>query len=250
MLLNFRSSLFLITLISILVGCNVTNHYVKQEHKYYKTKELKEEDSGITDLINPYKDKVDAEMNQVIGQSTKSLTINKIVLESTLGNWTADAIQAEARKYTNTTIDMTVLNRGGLRIPEMPAGDVTKGRIFELMPFDNTLVIIEMSGRELDQLFAHIAANGGWPVSQIKMQINRAGRAANITVGGKKVDPSKTYYIATNDYIANGGDNCTFFKDKKRVSTGKLLRDILIEHVEELTNDGKKIEAELDGRIY
>lgn len=236
----------LLLIITSLSACQVQNYLYKTDTNYIKTKELKEEDESITALVAPYKEQLDKEMNTVIGKAALSLT--KEQPECTLGNWLADLTLKKCIDYSKLDVDFAVLNQGGIRIPTLAEGDVTRGKIFELMPFDNMLVILELPGSEMQTLFDHIVAKGGWPVSAGTYYTFKDGKAVNVLINGKEIDPNKTYLIATNDYIANGGDNCAFFKDKPRTETGKLFRDAIIEYTEELTKAQKSIEAEVEGR--
>lgn len=241
---------YLYSLLLILISlsaCQVQNHLYKTTTNYIETKELKESDESITTLIAPYKQQVDKEMNTVIGQATYALT--KEQPECTLGNWLADLTLKKSIDYTKLAVDFAVLNQGGIRIPTLAAGDVTRGKIFELMPFDNMLVVLELPGTEMQMLFDHMVTKEGWPISAGVHYTIKDGKAIDIHINGKEIEPSRTYKIATNDYIANGGDNCTFFKDQPRTETGKLFRDAIIEYTEELTKAGESIEAEVDGRI-
>jgi len=243
-----RQQLLLSLAVSLLLlACKPQNHFVKTDNNYLKVEEVKQGDTAVAALIAPYKQDVDKEMKSVIGEVAKMLT--KAQPESTLGNWSADAIYQKAADYTQQNVDFAILNYGGLRIPSMPAGKITKGKIFELMPFDNMVVVIEMQGKDLPEVFDHLAASGGWPVSKhVKMTMHNS-KAQDVRINGKKVDKDKTYKIATIDYVANGGNDCTFFVDKKQIATGRFFRDALIEYIEELTAAGKKVDANIEKRV-
>lgn len=202
-------------------------------------------DSLLTaNAIMPYKKQIDTEMSVVICQS--AVQMNKAQPESTMGNWACDAIAQKTAEYTGKTVDFAILNYGGLRVLSLPQGNLTKGNIFEVMPFDNLMVAVEMKGATLQQLFDHLAAKDGWPVSAaVRMTITKGKKAANISINGKTIDPDKTYVVATIDYIANGGDNCTFFANKPRTETGKFLRDAVIEYCAA----AKTIEPKIEGRV-
>jgi 2',3'-cyclic-nucleotide 2'-phosphodiesterase (5'-nucleotidase family) len=243
-----KSTFFSLCCFLFFVSCQPQTHFVKSDNKYQEIKELEAEDASVSDLIAPYKKEMAKEMDTVIGEMAKMLT--KGHPESTLGNWAADLVHEKCEGYLNRKIDFAVLNYGGLRISSIPKGPVTKGKIFELMPFDNLLVVIEMKGSELRDLFDRIAVKNGWPVSkQIEMTAQR-NKAIDVRINGQKIENDKIYSFATNDYIANGGDKCTFLKDKKQIPTGILLRDAMLEYVEEQTKAGKKLDANLSKRIF
>ncbi len=242
-----RQIINLILLLSLFLGACQT-HLVKTKTNYIKIKELKESEEDISKMIAPYKKDMEKEMNLVIGQTAKMLTLAKP--ESTLGNWAADLIFAKAGQYTDVKIDFCMLNYGGLRIPSLPKGDITQGKVFELMPFDNTLVVVELKGSDLQLLFDRAAADGGWPVSKhIKVDLYK-NKAQMLRINDKKVVQDRIYYVAMNDYMANGGDKCFFLKDKKKIITNKLMRNLFIEYIKETTKAGKKIDANSGQRVF
>ncbi|WMX16670.1 MULTISPECIES: 5'-nucleotidase C-terminal domain-containing protein [unclassified Aureispira] len=244
----FKSTFISLCCILFFVSCQPQVHLVKSDNHYQEIKTIEGEDTSIVSLIAPYKKDMEKEMNTVIGEMAKMLT--KAQPESTLGNWATDLVHQKCEDYLDRKIDFAVLNYGGLRITSIPKGPVTKGKIFELMPFDNLLVVIEMKGSELPALFNHIAANGGWPLSkQIEMTAHR-NKAVDVRINGRKVENDRIYSFATNDYIANGGDKCTFLKDKKQIPTGVLFRDAILQYVQEQTKAGKKLDANLSKRIF
>ena len=170
-------------------------------------------------------------MNKVIGETAGAFT--KGQPESTLGNWFADIIYEQSCKYYGKPIDFATQNYGGLRIPSLPKGELTKGKIYELMPFDNMVVILELDAATVVQLLERIAAQGGWPTSkQLRFEI-KDDKVQNIQINGKPFDYDKTYLVSLPDYIANGGGRCFFLKDQKRNETGKLVRDALLEYIVE-----------------
>ncbi len=243
------NKLYLLILISfVLAQCKTNTHLGIAKSDNIRLETVYSRDTAIQTMIAPYKTELDAQMNRVIGYSVKELT--KAKPESTLGNWCADLVKQKVEEYTNKSIDFCVLNYGGLRIPALPAGDISVGKIYELMPFDNLLVAIEMKGSELLDLFNRVAGDGGWPLSkEIRLKVHN-GQAVDGTINGEKLAPNQTYLIATTDYLANGGDKCTFFINKEQIATDIMMRDAMIEFVEEQTAKGAKLDANIEGRIF
>ena len=246
-----KPQLFIFALFLLLLGsCQSYQHFVKEEGQYYQLNSSKHQktDSSTTAIYAPYKKQLEAQMNEQLGQLAVDLI--KEQPESNMGNFAADMVAVQAQLYTNQSIDFAVLNYGGLRLPSIPKGPLKKGKIYELMPFDNMIVVIEMKGSELAPLFEHIGIKGGWPVSAaVRMDIDDEFAPHNISLEGQSIIPNKSYRIATIDYLANGGDNCSFFKGKKRYETGKFLRDAAIEYISAQTAKGKIINARKEGRI-
>jgi 2',3'-cyclic-nucleotide 2'-phosphodiesterase (5'-nucleotidase family) len=166
-----------------------------------------------------------------------------------LTNWFADALLDEAQKLVVDSLDFAIQNYGGIRIPVFSKGDITVNKIYELMPFDNTMFIIELNGETVQMLFDKMAENGGWPVSRNVYFEIAYGKAKNVKIKNIPIDKNKIYYAAIPDYIAQGGDNINFLKELKTYKTDALIRDMLINHVRENKARGINIKSNLSPRI-
>lgn len=205
-------------------------------------------DPLIADFIAPYQAELNSELNKVI--SVSAIAMEKNQPEGLLGNFVADL----SLYITNTTsstykADFCLLNNGGLR-STLPQGEITLKRVYELMPFENELVILTLDGPTTLMLIEFIAKKGGMPVSGIKMGIKNE-KPINVLIDEKSFDATRDYKVVTSDYLANGGDNLSFLaaaKEKKYV--GIKVRDAIIKFMVEKHNAGKKLEARLDSRIY
>ncbi len=202
-------------------------------------------DSAFLSLIAPYKRGVDTLMQQVIGRTDIPLT--KAQPECLLGNFMADASLEAARRIDPKT-DAAVMNYGGIRVPIIMPGAITRAKLFELMPFDNQLCIVEVPGAVLQQFCDHIAAARGWPVSGLRFVIQDK-KATAVQVNGAPLETNRVYRVAVNDYLANGGDNCAFLRELPRQSSRRLLRDILTEHLAALEASGQKLHPKIEDRI-
>ena len=244
----YKHKLFFFLLLVLIGSCKV-NHLADQQTQFYR---IQAKDYGATDpeveaLIAPYKVQLDEEMNTVIGEIAQEF--RKEQPESRLGNWFADAIYVQTTKYTGLNIDFAAQNYGGMRIPSIAKGPITKGKVYELMPFDNMVVVLELKGAVVMQLLERIAGRGGWPISkQLRFEINNE-KIENVKIKGNPLDLEKTYLVSLPDYIANGGDKCFFLREQKRTETGKLVRDALLEYITDCKNNAIIMDAKLDGRI-
>ncbi|MEL7120932.1 MAG: 5'-nucleotidase C-terminal domain-containing protein [Bacteroidota bacterium] len=228
-----------------LTSCK-TNHLADITTEFYSVEAERSiaGDDEIEALISPYRSQLESEMNEVIGHVEKTLT--KESPESTMGNWYADLCKVQTEKLADEAVDFAVLNQGGMRIPSIAAGPITKGKIFEFMPFDNAMVMMELSGKEVKALADHIARGGGWPVSK-EFRFNIEDRKAkDVTIKGLVVDDNKKYKIATIDYLANGGSGAAMLKTIERKELGILLRDLIISYIKD---QDTPMTAQLDGRI-
>jgi 2',3'-cyclic-nucleotide 2'-phosphodiesterase (5'-nucleotidase family) len=207
---------------------------------------LEAENAQAKALIAPYKNKLDSQMN--IRIMVAEGDFKKDYPEGTLGNMVCDLLMTYAQSQ-KMPADFCVLNNGGLRIPTLYKGDITVRTVFELMPFENSLVMVKVSGANCAKLFAMIAENDGAPVSGMRMEIVE-GKATQITVQNQMFDTSKDYWILTSDYIANGGDKADALKNPiERRDYPILLRDILMIEMKKKFYDGETLVPVKDGRI-
>ncbi len=232
---------------ALIMGCAQTTHVAKVDVSHSPIIEM-EEDARINEMIRPYKVSMDQEMGEVIGTCAKTLEKGKP--ESTLGNWVADLLVEQASTKYGQNIDFAIQNSGGLRINSLAAGDVSVGKIYELMPFDNMIVILHMKGDDLMQMFDHMAKSRGWPISgQVRYSIID-GKPTEVYIHDEPLDADRIYIFALPDYIANGGDRCTFLEDAvERIDLDYLVRDAIIDHVRFLTKEGRDIVSNTDGRV-
>jgi 2',3'-cyclic-nucleotide 2'-phosphodiesterase (5'-nucleotidase family) len=139
------------------------------------------------------------------------------------------------KKRENKTIDLCLLNHGGIRAI-LPKGNVTSRTAFEIMPFENNLVVLAMKGEQIADIAAYIIKEKKpQPLSGMTFTIAKDNTAKNIQIQGKPLDINKVYYVATNDYLANGGDNMSFFaKNIQKFDLNYKLRDVLIDYFKEV----------------
>lgn len=201
-----------------------------------------EPDAVINAFLEEYANELNVKMNRRITVSTG--VIERGQPESPLGNLTADIVRSHAARTLGKEVDIALLNRGGLRIP-IPQGDVTVGTMYELMPFENYITLLRFNGRQIRQIAEELAIEGGEPISGLRMRID-GNRAVDLLVGGNSIDPNREYWLATNNWMADGGGPIpTLWQPLERIDTGVLIRDAFIEHL----NTRETIEPETDGRI-
>ena len=130
----------------------------------------------------------------------------------------------------------------------MPAGNVTTGKIFELMPFDNLLILQKLKGDVLQKLLDLIAEQGGWPVAGITMQI-KDKKAINVMIGGKPLDPDSTYTTVNSDFVGNVGSNAEMLRGIPQITNGYLMRDAILDYIKKLKGKGENINANIENRV-
>jgi 2',3'-cyclic-nucleotide 2'-phosphodiesterase (5'-nucleotidase family) len=189
------------------------------------------EQIAMKQFLKPYADSVNGTMNRVIGNLNVSLT--KSWPQCSLGSFMTDAYMYGAKEKFGKEVDVAFMNYGGIRMNSMEPGPVTNGKIYELMPFDNLMVLLDVTGKQLQDFMDNIAARGGWPVTGAVYTIEKK-KAANVLINGKPIDASKTYTIAVSDYVANGGDESNVLKGIPQQNIGYLQRDAIIEYVQKI----------------
>ena len=155
-------------------------------------------------------------MNEKI--SYTPIELNKKGENSNLGNLLADYTYQAGEKWAKEngipSVDASVINIGGIR-SIIAKGDILLKHIFEVMPFENEIVIVEMKGEDLNGLFdyyLHTKKNN--PVSKLNIEVEK-NQLVKTLINGEKPQNGKTYYIVTSDYLALGGDNMKFFSKGK-----------------------------------
>ena len=175
-------------------------------------------------------------MNDII--AVAGMSLEKRQPEGTLGNILSDAMLIMAREKYKTTVDASFVNFGGIRLPAIAAGNITRGKIFELSPFDNVVVLQKVSGKIMQQFLNLVAGRGGWPCAGISYQIKNK-QAVNVNIGGNPIAENSIYTIALVDYIANGGDDCEMLKVLPQENNGYLFRDAILEYFSRQYKEGK-----------
>jgi 2',3'-cyclic-nucleotide 2'-phosphodiesterase (5'-nucleotidase family) len=233
-----------------LLGCKPTHRYLSDvQTRYYqmaKADSLPPADTSLERLISGYRVKLDAEMNEIVGTTAKELLHFQPI--SPLGIWAAETIHRQTALYSNQKIDLTCFGHNGLRIKSLPNGKVTRGKIYELMPFDNFLVVMDADSAVIQQMLNLAAFKGGWPVAGATYEIENQ-KAHHIIIQGEPLRSGKIYKLATSDYVANGGDNAFFLKPVKRKELTKLMRDAFLEGAMSTTKAGQLLDAEIDERV-
>ncbi|MBS1773403.1 MAG: 5'-nucleotidase C-terminal domain-containing protein [Bacteroidetes bacterium] len=232
-----------ISCLLLLAACSNQYHITGHSDKQYAVSNTG--DSNMLKFLQPYKQSMDSQFSVILGRCDTILY--KSQPECTLGNFMVDAM-TEALRKKDATIEAGVFNYGGIRLPYIGTGDITLGKIFELMPFDNLVCIIDIPGDTMLKFCNHIAAYGGWPVNGIQFTI-KDKQAQQIVINGKPLDTHKTYHIAVNDYIAGGGDNCSFFINLHKQTENILIRDILIAYIKTLSKQNRPLHPYIEKRI-
>ena len=187
-------------------------------------------DKTMDAVIQPYKKELEGKMNTKISHT--KIELSKAGDNSSLGNLLADytfqGADDWAAKNSLPRVDAAVINIGGIRTI-IPKGDIYTKQIYEVMPFENEIVIIKMKGKDLESLFEYyLKTQKNNPVSNLEIETEN-GKLSKKLISGKTIDYNKNYYIATSDYLALGGDSMFFFEKGEMIPTGLKMRDLFLE---------------------
>ncbi|AZR72096.1 hypothetical protein BBF96_01025 [Anoxybacter fermentans] len=203
-------------------------------------------------VVKAYEDKLRTLMGEVVGTTSVDLVGERALVrtqETNLGNLITDIMLA----YCDADLVMT--NGGGIRA-SIAKGDITIGDIYTVLPFDNTLVVLELTGAQIKAALEHGVRkypkqNGGFlhvAGMTYAFDPNRpAGdRIVEVKIRGKDLDLNKIYRVATNDFLAAGGDGYSMFTEGTIVyQSGSYLRDLMVDYLREHGS----VSPEVEGRI-
>lgn len=188
----------------------------------------------IDEYIAPYKKSLDAQMDEQLSYNPKSMHKNDYKFNTPIGNMMAHIVREQGapiyKSRSGKDIDIVLLNHGGIR-SDMPAGAVTMRRAYEIMPFDNEIAIVELTGDKMNLLIEYLVARKrAHPIEGLKILLHIDGSLKSVSIQNQPLDLNRTYIVATNDYLYNGGDNMSFFKDAPMVKIDYKIRNAIIDY--------------------
>ena len=232
--------LFVIFLtVFLIISCAKTYYTTRIEAKRIPVSNIYSQTQEIEKYIAPYRENIDKDMNTVLAYCPETLDKSSGKWQTIIGNLMADVCLSRGNLVFNSRekkqIDMCVLNHGGIR-SILPKGNVTTRTAFEIMPFENSLVVVALKGETVMELIDYfIKTQKPHPLSGITFVIDTTNQPKDIKIQGNAFDYNKVYYVATNDYLSNGGDGMTFFqKGIQTYDVNYKLRNILIDYFKEI----------------
>ena len=221
-------------------SCSEKNYNLtKIEGKQLPITEKDSQTPEIENFIRPFRDHINKDLDSVLAYCPETLDKANGKWQTTIGNLMADVcvergnLVFQAREKKN--IDLCLLNFGGIRAI-LPKGNVSSRTAFEIMPFENSMVVMALKGEQILEMTSYIIkVQKAQPLSGMTFTIAKDKTAKDILIQGKPLDNTKIYYVATNDYLANGGDNMTFFaKSIQKYDLNYKLRNVLIDYFKQV----------------
>lgn len=190
---------------------------------------------SIETFIEPYRRRVDEVLDSALAYAPYMISKTDGKYNTTAGNLIADLMLSEAREVfrqrTGEEIDFALLNHGGIR-SIISKGPVSARTAYELMPFDNTIVVVSLKGKYVRDLVTYlIRSDKPHPIAGLEIRIDRGSSLVSVSIGGVPFDENRTYNVATSNYLLEGGDNMVFFKGAGRVTeTDYYIRNAIIDY--------------------
>ena len=189
---------------------------------------------SIQKFIQPYHDHVENVLDSTLAYAPFTISKTDGPYNTTAGNLMADIVLSETnpifKKRTGNNIDLVLLNHGGIR-SVISKGNVTARTAYEVMPFENSVVVVELTGESLLEMVSYLTkSKRAHPVAGVQIILNKDNTLKTFTIGGSPVDMNKSYFVATSDYLVTGGDNMTFFKESlSKTETDYKIRNAMID---------------------
>ena len=191
---------------------------------------------SISNYVAPYSLRIDQVLDSALSYAPRPILLDDGPRNTSMGNLMADIVHRETAPLFKTKtggieLDFTVLNHGGVR-SIISEGPVTARTAYEIMPFENHIVVVELDGTATRQLIDFLSkANAKHPISGIKIVLDKHGNLESVDIQGKPFDESRHYYVATSDYLVQSGPSVGFFNEMVSVTqTDYLLRNAMIDH--------------------
>ena len=212
------------------------------------------DDDAVEKMLAPYSGKVRA-LNVVIGRLDQQLKKESVGAGS-LGNFVTDGIRSYAQTKLNKPIALTIMNAGGLRKNDIAAGELRATDIFELLPFENALVAVDVTGADLLKVLPALVrdAQSGARLQYKWNDQNRpeliSGKLVDENGREHEIDPAKIYTVVTIDYLINlrSGSYAIFQDAKSTTPLNITLRESIMEYVKSQTAAGRTIRHRTDNR--
>lgn len=224
----------------LLFSCGQQKNVVtKIEGKKISITETQSEATAIENFIKPYRENIDKDLSQVLAYNPENLEKSKGEWQTNIGNFLADITLTKSnivfQSRENKSIDICLLNHGGIRTI-IPKGNVTARNAYEVMPFENAAVVIALKGTQISEMVNYIIAEKKpHPLKGLTFTIDSNNVPKNILINKKPLNIETIYHVVTSDYLANGGDNMTFFKQGlNRYDIDYKLRNLMIDYFKEV----------------
>ena len=205
---------------------------------------------SLEQFILPYRKRVNEVLDSVLAYAPYPITKTDGKWNSSAGNLMADILLEQAnpifQKRTGRAIDFVLLNHGGIR-SIISEGAVTARTAYEVMPFENQIVVTKLKGPAVRALVSFLIRSGrAHPVAGIEIVLDADKTLQSVTIRDRPFDETQEYYVATSDYLVKGGDEMGFFGESDTIyKLNYKVRNAMIDFFKKVDT----LRAEVDGRF-
>ncbi len=251
--MNLKIQQFVIIITFILfASCKEsTSTLSKIDAKYIAIDSSFVEIDSIENFVAPYRKRVDQILDSTLAYAPKMLTKTDGTYNTSAGNLMADIILEEAnpifKSRAGKDIDFVLMNHGGIR-SIISKGKVSARTAYEVMPFENSIVVVELSGKSvLEMIDFLVNSKRAHPIAGMQIILDANNKLASLKIQGKAFDKNRNYHVATSNYLVTGGDNMGFFKGMLGTTdTDYLIRNAMIDYFSKVDT----VRSVVDDRFY
>ena len=233
--MNTSLKIILVFFLYSVVSCKESLHVESSDFERITIDNSIKKNEDLEDFISPYRDKIKAEMDKPLSYTANTMFRTDTPYNSAIGNMLADAVLEIANPIFESRhqkqIDAVLLNYDGIRAG-MGKGVITTRTAYEIMPFENMVIIAEIDGKQMEEMISYLSkSNKAHPIANMKLKFDNKGKVLTQIINDKPFDKSRTYYVATSDYLIDGGDNMDFFLNAKNLyDIDYKLRNLFIDY--------------------
>ena len=227
--------LFKFSILLLITSCGDNLQLFKAETSRIEINSEINIDSTILKFIEPYKKNIEKDLFTTFAYSPYTLDKKDGELNTAIGNMMADAVLELSspvfKLKKNKNIDFVLLNYGGIR-SIISKGNINEKTAYNLMPFENEVVVTKLIGNDIYKLIDYLRkVKRAHPISGLKLELDKNYELINAEINNKDIDIKKYYYVATSDFLLNGGDKMDFFnKSSENTFLDYKIRDLLIDY--------------------
>ncbi|MDC6386840.1 5'-nucleotidase [Muricauda sp. SK9] len=233
--LKFKQIVAIVTFCFLFSCKNTTGELSEIQGKQIPIDASIKENDSISEFISPYRNRINEVLDSTLAYAPKPFLLDDGKRNTSMGNLMADIVFEETapifKGRTGKELDFVVLNYGGVR-SIISAGNVSARNAYEVMPFENYIVVVELNGSAVRKLIDFLTkATRKHPISGIQIVVDKSSGLESVDIQGRPFDETRNYYVATSDYLVQGGPSIGFFNEMISVTdTDYLLRNAIIDH--------------------
>jgi len=217
---NFIQNVSFLIVCFCVFSCKKDNYILNQtKHENISISDSIDANIRIDSFVTPYRIHLNKTLDSALAYAPQTYSKkdygNENSLNTAIGNFMADVVFTQGNPIfesrTGKSIDAVLLNHGGIR-SVISKGNISSRTAYQVMPFENSIVVAALSKTQIEEMITYLRKQKkAHPISNMMLLLNKDNSLKNVTINNKPIE-NRTYYIATSDYLVNGGDGMDFFK--------------------------------------